>query len=317
MVRPVSIRAEQAFSDAVPVSVEDAREALVAVCGRFNLQADCRSDTFNGAIETRDFGLFDAAIVATEVQAIWRNAEMIRKDPAKHLFLIYQQSGESLICQGETRTRLLPGSFHLVDSAFPSEFRYTGGLTRKISVHLPREETLRRLGLTGIGGLPIDPADPLSTALEAVLARIVTADPPAMTKLSDTLVELLATYVRCRQLEVPSLDGRVTERLSRARALIEAKAAQAEYGVDELCRDMSMSRRSLQRLFAAVGETVTEVLQEARLTRARRSLLATPERNVAEIALDAGYNDLSHFHRSFRARFGHAPGALRKGSRAQ
>ncbi|WP_174802625.1 helix-turn-helix domain-containing protein [Martelella limonii] len=314
MSQPLAVGTGGAFSAAVPVNVEAAREALVRVCGRFELVAHEGSDTFTGAIEMRDFGLFKAAVVATEVDSVCRDAAMIRHDPAKHLFLIYQESGESLICHGETETLLRPGSFHLVDSAFPSVFRYKGGLSRKVSVHLPRDETLRRLRGSCIGGLPIDPHDPLSTALEAVLVRMITADQAAVTKLADTLVELLATYVRCRELEVPAFDARASERLARARTLIEMNAGKTQYDLDALASDLSMSRRSVQRIFAAAGETVTEVFQDARLMRAKRELLAAPERNVAEIAFEAGFNDLSHFHRVFRTRFGHAPGTLRRNS---
>ena len=312
MSQPLAVGAGGAFSAAMSVGVEAAREELVRVCGRFELSAHESKEAVNGAIEMRDFGLFEAAVVATEVQSIWRNASMIRQDPAKHLFLIYQESGESLICHGETETLLRPGSFHLVDSAFPSVFRYNGGLSRKISVHLPRDETLRRLRGSGLGGLPIDPRDPLSNALEAVLVRLVTADQATVAKLADTLVELLATYVRCRELETPAFDARTCERLARARTLIEANAGRAQYDLDALARDLSMSRRSVQRIFAAAGETVTEVFQDARLMRAKRELLAAPSRSVAEIAFEAGFNDLSHFHRVFRTRFGHAPGALRR-----
>lgn len=315
MSQPLCVAEAGAFETAVPVRVEDARRKLVGVCGRFDLAVHDRGDVFDGAIGMRNFGLFDAAVVATELRAIWRDAAMIRQDPARHLFLIYQQAGQSMICQGETRTVLTPGTFHLVDPAFPSEFHYSGGLTRKISMHLPRDETLRRLGTSCVGGLPIDPGDPLSAALEALLAKIISDDCRARPQLSDMLVELLATYVRCREMEVPTLPPKDADRLERARALIRSHAAQADYDLDALCRDLGMSRRSVQRLFSAVGETASAALQEARLARARQSLLSAPELTVAEIAFEAGYNDLAHFHRSFRTRFGQSPGTYRKGVR--
>lgn len=307
-----SVPDARGFSPAGPVAIEEARDRLVEVCGNFELTPRARTDHITGAIESRALGQFDAAVVATQVHSVWRDAGMIRRDPARNLFLIYQESGRSLIRQGETENLMRPGSFHLVDSAFPSEFRYFDESVRKISVHLPRDEALRRLGQSCVGGLAIDSADPLNVALEAVLLKLVTAGPEAAPHLSDTLVDLLGTYLRCRETQVPSVEAEPSARLGRARELILRHARDADYGLDRLCDDLGMSRRSVQRLFSSVGETASGALQDARLTQAHRLLARAPERTVAEIAFASGFNDLSHFHRSFRARYGVAPGAMRR-----
>ena len=300
------------FSAAAPVAIERARDRLVEVCGNFELTPHAKSDHITGAIDSRTFGQFNAAVVATQVRSVWRDAGMIRRDPARNLFLVYQESGRSLILQGDTENLMQPGSFHLVDSAFPSEFRYFDEVTRKISVHLPREDAVRRLGQSCIGGMAIDRSDPLNTALEAVLLKLLGAGANTAGRLSDTLVELLGTYLRCRETQQPSAEAEEMARLRQARDLIELKARDASYGLEGLCADLGMSRRSLQRLFSAVGETPSGAFHEARLSWAHRQLSADSQRTVADVAFASGFNDLSHFHRSFRLHYGDAPGSLRK-----
>lgn len=304
--------AARRFRPAAPVALEDARETLVDVCGSFELSAFGGADSITGAIEGVRLGQFNAAVVATHVRSVWRDAAMIRRDPGRNLFLIYQETGCSVIRQGDSEHLMQPGSFHLVDSAFPSEFRYFDAVTRKISVHLPREEALRRLGQTCVGGLAIDSADPLNAALEAVLLKLLTAAPDAAMKLSDTLVELLGAYLRCLETQTPSLMTEKGALLQKAKSLIVWRARDPSYGLTELCEDLGMSRRSVQRLFTANGETVSTALQDARLEIAHRELSLAPERTITDIAFASGFNDLSHFHRCFRTRYGMAPGAMRK-----
>jgi AraC-like DNA-binding protein len=54
-------------------------------------------------------------------------------------------------------------------------------------------------------------------------------------------------------------------------------------------------------------------LREERLRRAWRLLSdpQSPDRKIATIAYDCGFNDLSHFNRAFRRRFGETPTAAR------
>lgn len=61
--------------------------------------------------------------------------------------------------------------------------------------------------------------------------------------------------------------------------------------------------------------TPREILLDARLTRAREQLLASPRRALT-IALDAGFESLSAFHENFRRATGMAPGDYRRMGRS-
>ncbi len=79
----------------------------------------------------------------------------------------------------------------------------------------------------------------------------------------------------------------------------------------ELAREMGLHPVYLSRAFRDhVGRSVSECLTEARVRYAVRRL-ADPEASLAEIALDAGFADQSHFTRVFKRETGMTPGAYR------
>jgi AraC family transcriptional regulator, carnitine catabolism transcriptional activator len=83
--------------------------------------------------------------------------------------------------------------------------------------------------------------------------------------------------------------------------------------MDELAAAAGYSRRHLERLFRdAVGKTPGEFYRGLRLDRGR-NLLSTTDLTLMEISLACGFSTVSHFSKSFRARFGTAPTKLSLG----
>ncbi|MFO0584220.1 MAG: AraC family transcriptional regulator [Anaeromyxobacter sp.] len=66
---------------------------------------------------------------------------------------------------------------------------------------------------------------------------------------------------------------------------------------------------------AVVGATPHQYLLRARLRRAAALLAKAPDRPVTEVALEAGFADLSNFVRTFGRAAGASPGAFRRASR--
>jgi len=85
--------------------------------------------------------------------------------------------------------------------------------------------------------------------------------------------------------------------------------------VHTIAARQKVSPRYVQRLFDESGSIFTEYVMEQRLERAHR-LLGDPrlcDRTMTAIAFAAGFNDLSHFQRRFRRRYGTPPPAFRAG----
>ena len=77
----------------------------------------------------------------------------------------------------------------------------------------------------------------------------------------------------------------------------------------------AMTLRYLQKLFDAAGTTYSQFVSDQRLTYAYRTLTDSlhARRTISEIAYASGFNDLSHFNRAFRRRYGSTPSKVRHG----
>jgi len=78
--------------------------------------------------------------------------------------------------------------------------------------------------------------------------------------------------------------------------------------LEELGRKIGCSHFYLSRIFSNhTGQTITQHLRQLRMEKAAE-LLKSGEYNVTEVALEVGYNSLSHFSAAFHETFGCCPG---------
>lgn len=78
----------------------------------------------------------------------------------------------------------------------------------------------------------------------------------------------------------------------------------------------SVSVRYVQKLFEESGCTFTQFVMAQRLDAAHKALTARPDVPIFSIAHGFGFNDVSHFNRSFHRRFGCTPSDIRNPARA-
>jgi AraC-like DNA-binding protein len=108
-------------------------------------------------------------------------------------------------------------------------------------------------------------------------------------------------------------------RAARLQALkndIEANL-QHDISLTDIAARHRVSARYLRMLFASEGTSFTAFIPEERLKRAHRMLLSRrfDHLGIGIIAFEVGFNDLSHFNRTFRRRFGRSPRELREDAR--
>ena len=86
--------------------------------------------------------------------------------------------------------------------------------------------------------------------------------------------------------------------------------------VDEVAARLRLSRRAFTSLFRrATGDSFASCVKKLRVQHAQR-LLETGDRTVLAIAFECGFEDVSSFHRAFKAVAGTSPDAWRKQRRS-
>lgn len=123
--------------------------------------------------------------------------------------------------------------------------------------------------------------------------------------------------LRCRPELAPGLAPMDSpDRLARqACARIDAGALD-EDGLDALAAELGVSERHLRRVVEqATGATPVELAQTRRLLLAKQ-LLTDTALPMAVVAQSAGFGSLRRFNHLFQARYGLAPGALRRSAPA-
>jgi AraC-like DNA-binding protein len=87
--------------------------------------------------------------------------------------------------------------------------------------------------------------------------------------------------------------------------------------LEAIARRQGVSVRYLQRLLEQSGTSFTAHLTELRLQKALALLTEPGSGRIIDVALEAGFNDISHFNHLFRTRFGDTPsGARAEGPKA-
>lgn len=110
------------------------------------------------------------------------------------------------------------------------------------------------------------------------------------------------------------LSRRDHEKLHEAKHLL-TQDLQNPPSIAELSKQVALNEDKLKKGFRLVfNQTVFKLLTESRMQQAYQDLFST-DMSVAEIAYQAGYENVSNFIAVFRKAYGKTPGALRKDTR--
>lgn len=224
--------------------------------------------------------------------------------------LMLQLSGETNASQNGRTCSLTPGDFCLIDNDSPFRLVVRAGFSKILVVHLPRSNVLnrhpqlQRMTATKISSNEEGGARVLRDTLKSILAAAPylceTQQWNAVALLLQSLSLLTASGEQASSSEW---------RVRRALGVIETRLSDPFLTAEDVAHEQSLSRRQLDRIFKKeLGVTVATQIWERRLQYAASLLCSrTSRRSVTEIALASGFQDVSHFSRAFRQRFGMQP----------
>ena len=273
---------------------------------------------FRGSIEARRFGGLDVIDLQCEGHRVLRRAEDIRHAPSE-TYYVYRQIGEAAwFMQDRRHVLALRGDIVIADPNVPFSTGASGDFDFRIW-RVPRRSLDAYLALPGhlpMIHLPFDSPECslVASCLGALAAQGERIDPRIVEQVAENLVRLVAMAAGI----APELRDAGREAVRAAALQRVIRYAEKHYADPDLspagaANVLGMSVRKLHMLFGSSGTTFSEWLLRRRLEEAHRLLTspATAGRPIADIALAVGFNDLSTFYRTFRARWGMAPGETR------
>ncbi|BCP54383.1 AraC family transcriptional regulator [Kaistia sp. 32K] len=229
--------------------------------------------------------------------------------------LMIHSTEHEVSVDGKAPITVAAGDLMIVSQAVWTECRLPETWLRVVA--LERTRLARLLPRIDARGCYIIPAATPGLRLFAGYAELLRQSPPgdaeaaalAARHLYDLVAHLLGGVVPGDTARAGGGIG--AARLALVKKEILARLTDPELDIGAIARRQGVTPRYIQRLFAAEGASFTEYLRESRLQLAIRSLREDRTGSIADIAFAAGFQDLSHFNRVFRRRFGCTPSDVR------
>jgi AraC-like DNA-binding protein len=270
-------------------------------------------------IDVTYMGLGQAAacsLVATPAEFI-RDQRHI-KDGTDNFFLTIVAAGPIHVWHAGGERSQSSGSAYLSNNARPIRFVGThGAAVRNVTVSTRALSAMVRHPEDRVGQfVRPGPALRLLDGYLRSLAALEEAPPPELAHtIGEHILDLTAAALgpTAEASEIIAGRGLKAVRLSAVLSSIARSFGDPNLNLDHLAGRLGLSRRYVQRLLDETGKSFTEHVAERRLQRAH-AMLTDPRfahLRIIDIALAAGFSDVSHFNRMFRRCFGDTPSGVR------
>jgi AraC-like DNA-binding protein len=240
-------------------------------------------------------------------------------DAGRPYLLILQRAGRSVVTRPPVRIALDTRDLLLVDTAVDAAVAVCGP-SRQIRLRLPAPPAGRLPPIAVIHG---------TSGIAVALAGLLGSVHPEADRLTPAeCAGVTAAVFELIQTALGGGGGDVAQRatasppppqtpapLAPLQETIEHWLADPGLCPARVAAEHRMSTRQLHRLFRRAGTSFSDFVRHRRLQRCREDL-ADPRLRalpMTEIALRWGFNDSSHFSRSFRAAFGYTARDFRAG----
>jgi len=251
-----------------------------------------------------------------------RTDRLVADEGSDDFFLIVNIAGKAVCTLKGCDTELKPGDAFLLSCSEPFKFlRPTPGKMLAVRMENAVLSPLVR-DVYDSPGRRI-PASAEGLRLLTAYTHLLDSDVPVT-----TLAEREAVTAHVRDLVALALGGLHDDpelirtagvqaaRLAAAKAFIDRNLQNSDLALAEVAAHVGISARGLQRMFEGEGTTFSEFLLARRLMHVYVSLDGKRilSRSITEIALETGFNDISHFNRAFRRRYQARPSDIRNKS---
>lgn len=263
---------------------------------------------FEARISARRHADVSCAYFRSKAHRVLGAAERFSNAGGSGYLLSWQLEGHARVVQDDTEVLLKPGGVAIVDGRRSMQVTFPDDVCR-IVAKLPARAVERRLpGLLRSHALAFVPTGPLASVLFSYLRELSDENSSVQGAEMDLLVENI-----CNLLEITATRAGLSHCNSkelRRQALVRylrREAWRPNLSLDDVAGHLNVSPRLAQKILHDIGTSFTEFVLEERLQNAAQELLQTPDSRISDVAYRSGFNDISHFNRLFRRRFGTTP----------
>jgi len=288
------------------------RDALWETYAR--LQSTSDGAGFYGRVSAPWPGSQSLSIVTSTSQRTERTPNNIRMDLHEFVLCAIQLAGRDFVEQGGRQAATDPGEFVLYETTKPYTLLFDGPFEQLV-LKLPRGVLSRPVvNLSSLTGRSIQAGRGAGAVARELIESLVRRGDELGQRETGALIpvaaDLVANAIAAQFGDLPNDQAQ----FERIRHRLGQLVREPDLDLEAFARSERMSSRTLQRLFQINGTTFDRVILETRLEGVMRDLRGAQPftRPIGDIALSWGFNDLSHFTRAFRARYGTSRGSVRR-----
>lgn len=273
------------------------------------LNVVCATTNFVGRMTTRSLGSFSVhgVTISTPHKAIRANS------CTDLCFANIQIRNEGARFNGRREMEIPQGSMLLYEASQPYELDFDGASDSLVVAFAKSELQKRVANLQMHLDEPVN-YDPhkvsmLAGLLHGVLSCSTTPRQAVRDGMAEAVVNMLvATLYDCDEVATTRPTYAASAILQRIKSYINANIADPNLNPVMAAEAMGITVGYLHKIFLLSNSTLMQYVLAERLERCRKDIAkADRSGGISQIAFKWGFNDASHFSRSFRKRFGLSP----------
>lgn len=292
------------------------------VC-RTVVDLECRpqgKNEFDASVQSVRFDAFNLSAIEATAHSVSRLPSGISRSGSDALIFNFVVAGRGLAEQDGRSVVLCPGDGAVCDAERPYKLRFDDAF-KVLAVKLPKAALSHRAAsVHRVTALSLAESGQLCPIVFAYLVglteRAAHLGASSAEKVTGNFIDLLGAALdeAISNSPLPLSEYR-SMALMRVREFVERHLGDCELDPGAVASTLKLSPRYINKLFEADGTSLARYIWRRRVERAAIDLRdpAMQAVGVSAIAMGLGFNDLSHFSRVFRQRFGMSPRDYRSG----
>ncbi|NTY90419.1 transcriptional regulator FeaR [Pseudomonas putida] len=258
---------------------------------------------------------YAGAKIGTNCPHIHRSVNDIKRDGRDFFYIVHQVSGNAVMDHCGSQSVLTPGDLVLLDSSRPSDF-YFSGMSEQISLLIPRHKLESNAQSTKlILNQKICSVSKVGAVAGFIANQLFNDNDTGedIEAIMDALVSLIRPTFTVLDKQAFTYNEKVQKSyFEKAQRCIEAQLSNFELTPEIIASELGTSKRTLHRIFAQQGVSIGRYILDRRLDKCAAEFEAEDDiQKISAVAFAWGFNDVSHFSRAFKSRFGVSPRGYR------